>query len=312
MNKPIPPPSPFLPGTLTQYAWDSTSLGMLKTCPRLYYYTMIEGWEGKGENIHIRFGQEYHRALQEYDISKAKGVGHDSAVRQAVRDLLVRTHGWDPDPGDGRKRSYKTRRSLLQAVCWYLDQFRADPTQTYIMADGTPAVELSFKFELDWGPPYVLCGHLDRVVLYNGDLFVMDRKTSTTTLSQYYFAQFQPNNQMSLYALASQVILKSPVRGVIIDAAQIMADSVRFVRDFTYRTKDQLAEWESDLRYHLAIAKTYAEQGYWPQNDTACDKFGGCKFRGICSKSPSVRKTFLKADFVQLPEEERWNPLKPR
>ena len=52
--------------------------------------------------------------------------------------------------------------------------------------------------------------------------------------------------------------------------------------------------------------------GYWPMNDTACDKFGGCRFRGICSKSPSVRERFLSTDYVKLPKEDRWNPLRSR
>jgi hypothetical protein len=287
---------------------------------------MIEGWAVRDESVHLYFGSEYHRALQDYDVAKAKGVGHDRAVRMAVTDLLVRTHGWDPDP-DTKAGKYKNRRTLLMAVCWYLENFRTDPTQTYILENGKPAVELSFKFELDWGPaeggfnhdalgkprqPYLLCGHLDRVVIFNDELFVMDRKTSTTTLSQFYFNQFQPNNQMSLYSIASQVVIPSPVRGVIIDACQILMGSVRFVRDITQRTKGTLAEWLVDLRYHLALAETYASKGYWPQNDTACDKYGGCKFRGVCSKDPNVRKQFLKADFTQLEESEKWNPLKPR
>ena len=33
----------------------------------------------------------------------------------------------------------------------YLDHFGIDPAETYIKSDGTPAVELSFRFELDWG-----------------------------------------------------------------------------------------------------------------------------------------------------------------
>ena len=47
-------------------------------------------------------------------------------------------------------------------------------------------------------------------------------------------------------------------------------------------------------------------------NDTACDKFGGCKFRSICSKSPQVREQFLRSDFVKLEEKDQWNPLKSR
>jgi hypothetical protein len=140
----------------------------------------------------------------------------------------------------------------------------------------------------------------------------MDRKTTTTTPGSYYFDQFEPNNQMSLYTLASQVILDSPIKGVIIDAAQILVDTARFVRGFTYRTSDQLDEWLKDVEYWLNLAESYAEANYWPQNDTACDKFGGCRFRQICSKSPQVREQFLNANFTKLEPEERWNPLKPR
>ena len=158
----------------------------------------------------------------------------------------------------------------------------------------------------------MLSGHLDRVVVFNDEHFVMDRKTTTKTLTDYYFAQFEPDNQMTLYSLAAKVILEAPIKGVIIDAAQVMAESSRFVRNFTYRTDTQLDEWIKDLETWLSFAEYYAEQNYWPQNDTACDKYGGCRFRSVCSKAPQVRDQFLSAKFVQLPKEERWNPLKPR
>ena len=67
---------PFLPGTYVQWAWDSTCLGLIKTCPRLYQYTMIDGYVAKGESIHLRFGIEYHQALQDYDIARAEGIIH--------------------------------------------------------------------------------------------------------------------------------------------------------------------------------------------------------------------------------------------
>ena len=85
-----------------------------------------------------------------------------------------------------------------------------------------------------------------------------------------------------------------------------------FARGFTFRTPDQLTEWLADLRYWLTMAENYATMEYWPQNDTSCDKFGGCRFRSVCSKDPSVRERFLEADFIKLPESERWNPIKPR
>jgi hypothetical protein len=327
-----PAQSPFLPNTQIQYAWDSTSLGYLKTCARLYQYIMIEGWAGKDENIHLRFGQEYHSALQDYEIARANGERHEDAIHSAVRVLMERTAGWDVDTTT-KTGKYKNRDSLVGLVVDYLDHYGANDTaETYIRADGRPAVELSFRFELDFGPkinlsgsmvvngevvdagqPYLLCGHLDRVVNFNDQLLVMDHKTTTTTLSDNFFDQWEPNNQMTLYTLAGKVVLDAPIRGVVISGAQIMLEHPnRFVRGFTYRTQDQLDEWIGDLSLILRNAETYAEAKYWPMNDTSCDKFGGCKFRGICSKAPSVRNKFLAADFVKLPEDERWNPLKSR
>ncbi len=117
---------------------------------------------------------------------------------------------------------------------------------------------------------------------------------------------------MTLYTLASKVILDAPVKGVIIDAVQMKVDSVEFQRGITTRTPAGLEEWMGDLHYYFAAAEAYANAGYWPMNDTACDKFGGCKFRQICSKSPQVREQFLKTKFIKQPLEDRWNPLKPR
>ncbi len=323
--------SPFLPGTNIQFAWDSTCLGYLKQCPRLYQYTIIDGWTPKDESVHLRFGSEYHLAIQEYDIERANDIPHEDAIRVAIRNLLIRTGDWVVDETT-KAGNHKNRRTLLQLCVDYFDFFKDDPAQTFILENGKPAVELSFKFELDWGPraiettfadgtpevkiisqPYLLCGHLDRVVTFSDHLFVLDHKTTTTTPGPYFFNQFEPNNQMTLYTLAGKVIIDSPIRGVIIEAAQILqTQPSRFVRGFTYRTQDQLDEWVGDLTYWLNLAESYATANYWPQNDTACDKYGGCRFREVCSKSPRVRETFLKADFIKLEKEDRWNPLKSR
>lgn len=329
------PPSPFLPGTRIQFAWDSTSLGYIKTCPRLYQYHMLEGWVPKDESIHLRFGQEYHSAIQDYENLRAEGSSFDDAVRETVRQLLIRIDDWEVDhthkPGN-----YKNPATLLHMVVAYLDEYRNDPCKTLILDNGKPAVELSFRFELDWGPlqagqypaeqrqdggyepaipnqPYLLCGHLDRVVTFQDDIFILDHKTTTTTPTDYYFAGYSPNNQMTLYAFAGQVVLGTAVAGVIVEAAQItLQEPNRFVRRPTYRPSDTFDEWLGDLEYWLNQAEAYAASDHWPMNDTACGMYGGCKFREICSKSPQVREKFLKTNFVKLEEKDRWNPLRSR
>lgn len=353
-------PSPFLPGTQIQYAWDSTSLGWFKECPRLYQYYMIEGWSPKGERVHLKFGQLYHSALEYYDKLRCQDMSHDEALQMVIHNTLIKTwehefrclsqDGSDEkcanDPSEtciycerfGGKpwdstHDTKTRETLIRTVIWYLEQFGAtDPAQTVVLANGKPAVELSFKMELDYGPdaglrldhpkdvpfsqsladlhqqPYVLSGHLDRVVEYSGGTYVMDRKTTGSALGSYYFDQYDPDNQMSLYSLAAQVIYSTPVKGVIIDAAQIMVGFTRYGRGFTYRTPAQTEEWLNDVKQWLRLAEQYATEGYWPMNDKSCHKYGGCTFRKICSKSPEVRQRFLESDF----EKRSWNPLEVR
>jgi hypothetical protein len=307
-------PQPFHEGTKVQWAWDSTSLGWLKECPRKYQYHMIEQWRGRGESIHLEYGILYHAALEEYDRMKLEGgMSHDDAVRWVVRELLTKTwrHGlpWRGAkdlPADD-KASLKSRENLVRTVVWYLNKFKDDPAKTLMHpVTGKPMVELHFQFEIEGG--YSLCGYLDRVVEFQEQPFVMDRKTTTSTLGSYYFEQFDPDNQMSVYTVASQVAFHTPVKGVIVDAAQIAVGFSRFVRSFVFKTADQIDEWMKDLYVYLEQARGYAERGYWPQNDKSCHKYGGCAFREICSKSPQVREKFLETHFQREP----WNPLVPR
>lgn len=325
-------PSPFLPGTTLQYAWDSTSLGWAKTCWRLYYYHMIEGWKPKGEGIHLIFGQWYHKALENYDKLRVSGETHDDALCAVVHEAMIWT--WDKgevdETGDYIRKpgpwvsdhNLKTRETLIRTIIWYIDQFKDDPAKTIVLASGKPALELSFRMELGTytpgipdqngymkpGPQYILCGHLDRVVEFAGGNYVMDRKTASTTLGSYYFDQYSPDNQMSLYTVAAQVIYHTPVKGIIIDAAQIAVGFSRFARGFTYRTEAEINEWIDETRWWIKQAEQRAAEGYYPRNDKSCHQYGGCTFRKVCSKSPEVRQKFLESDYERRP----WNPLEVR
>jgi len=146
--------SPFLPGTKIQYAWSSIGLELIKTCARKYQYTIIDGWATRNDSIHLRFGLEYHQALQDYAISRAKDIPHEDAIHDTIRALHSRVYAWEVDR-TSRAGKYKNRESIVGLVIDYLDHFADDPASTFILDTGEPAVELSFRFELDWGPQYV-------------------------------------------------------------------------------------------------------------------------------------------------------------
>jgi len=269
---------------------------------------MIEGWRPNEDNVHLRFGQEFHSVVHDYEKLRADRIKHDEAMFHTIKALLYRVSDWDPD------HKYKNREFLVRSAVWYLEKYKNDTAKTHILENGKPAVELSFQFDLDWGPTetdfnYVLCGHLDKIVEFNGEMFVMDFKTTTTTPGSYYWAQFEPDNQMSMYTLASRVLFEPTIRGVMITSAQLMIEGTRFSRGITYRTQDQLNEWVDQLKFWFDRANENAVLNQWPMNDTACDKYGGCAFRHICSKSPGVRDKFLHSDFTKGTP---WNPLVSR
>lgn len=310
-----PAASPFsqvVPGL--QLAWDSTSLGNLKACPRKYYYSMILARAPRGTSAHLDFGSYYHTALEVYDHAKALGADHDQAHLVALKCAMVLT--WDRDMNRPWLSSIpeKTRFTLVRTVSWYLEQFKDDPLQTIILANGKPAVELSFRFQLDYGPAsasaerFMLSGHLDRLVQYNGGIYVVDRKTTKSALGESFFQQFSPHNQFTLYTIGASVVYEAESSGVIVDAAQIGAGFSRFQRRFAPRNQDQLEEYLDDLKQWLQMAEQFAVAKKWPMNETACSNYGGCPFRELCSKPPSVREKFEQSVLVP----KVWNPLQSR
>lgn len=298
--------SPYLPDG-RQYAWDSTSL-RATICDRYYYYWQRLGYRPRGESVHLTFGLEYAHAMENYNRLRAFGRDHDEAVQQTIQLTLERTAGkLDKEElseltGSAR---YKSRENLIRSLVWYFEEYRNDPCQTVILADGKPAVELSFRFQ--YNEEILFCGHLDRIVEFNGDHYIQDQKTTGASLGQYYFNGFSPDPQMSLYTIAAQVVWHSPVAGVMIDAAQIQQNATKFGRGFTFRTKDQNDEWLQHTVYRIERVWEAEKKG-WPLNDTACGMYGGCPFRSICSKSPQVRDDYLKVGF----EQSEWNPLETR
>lgn len=299
-----------------QFAWSASTIKMAETCLRYYQYTMIEQWHSKGKNVHLRFGGHYATALEHFHKQRALGASYDDAMRFVVREALEATwdrkcscggkdEGCEACGGDGVHEgvpwdsmdNLKTRGTLIRTIIWYLEQFREDAAVLISLSDGTPGVELSATLAVDNG--IIFAAHLDRLVEYADDPYVMDQKTTKTTISSHYFSQYSPDTQMSMYTYMGKAVFHTPVKGVIIDAAQIMVGGSRFERGFTFRTDAQLAEWYDNTMLTIERARLATERNEFPMNPSACGNYGGCVFRAVCSRDPGVRNNFLRGDFDQ-------------
>ncbi len=292
-----------------QLAWDSTSIGALKKCPRYYQLSIVLGHQPRTQRVDLDFGIWLHSARERYYHARAQGASHDDGVDAAVDYALKAT--WNSALGRPwiSDHPQKNRLTLIRTVVWYLDHWENDHLETVHLANGKPAVELSFKFALDFGTrmgkPFVLCGHIDRLVRWQNFVRVSDLKSTKHTLDQDYFAGFIPDNQMFTYNFASRVIYEEPTNGIIIDGAQVAVTFSRFGRGFLTITDDQIDEWYEGLRVWLAQAEMYALANFWPMNEKACFR---CEFRGICAKPPSTRDEWLRGAFTR----RVWDPLQRR
>lgn len=321
-------------GTGFQFAWDSTSLGSFVTCPRKYYYSVLQGWTSELRSVHLIFGGHYATALEHYHKFRAADVSHNDALRLVLHEALIAT--WDYDivpegtpganarakdhgtfewfmPGTGKPADWlhnsKTRDTLIRSIVWYLEEFQDDPMKTVILSDGRAAVEYSFSIDLS--NEYVYCGHIDRLVTYGdgNDIYVQDQKTTGSQITPRFFEGYSPDYQMTGYTWAGQIIFNMPVKGVVIDAAYIAVGFTAFGRQPITRSDRQLEEFRTEVLHYIGLAKQCHETGYYPMNRTSCGNYGGCEFKKICSAVPGVRDNLLQGGYKKR---DRWDPLARR
>lgn len=304
-----------------QHAWDATSLSSFAKCPRYYQLKHIEGWAGNFTSVHLVFGGIYAASLERYFKLVAEGATPSEALRQIIRLALIETWTHERDEAGERiletgspwdsEHNLKTRDTLIRSIVWYFDHFASDTMDTVHLADNRPAVELSFSIpfgELD-DIELTYCGHIDRLVEYSGGKYVMDQKTSGSTISSKFFRDFTPDMQMSGYTWAGKQLFDIPISGVVIDAAQIAVGFTRFERGFVHRSEAMLAEWYDTAHSIIEEAYHAFETSNYRMNPTACGNYGGCEFRNICSRHPDHRPALLSQDFHR---KERWDPLRRR
>lgn len=302
--------SKLIPGM--QLAIDSTSLGVFKTCPFKYRLEIIEGWTSRNESVHLTFGILLHQAREHYEHVKAKGGDHDECLDAALKFILEET--WNQELGRPwiSNDPYKNRMTLIQTTVWYLDdKAQNDPLETVVLANGRPAVELSFRFDTQLRTStsheaILLCGHLDRIAKLNDLYYIPDIKTSKSDVTKPSFTNsFSPHNQFSIYTIAGKVAFDFPIEGMMVDGVQVGVGFSRFQRTLVPRRPDVLEEWMDDFAAIVRSMESCAVNQHWPKNDMSCSMYGGCQFRETCSRSPASREKWLTTDY----RKRVWDPL---
>lgn len=303
-----------------QFAWDGTSLTLAQECPRKYYYRMIRNIVPKTTSVHLLFGGIYASALEHFYQLRADGIELEDAVLRTVRKAMFDSWEHPLDEAGNRLEGgkpidflddKKTRINLIRTIVWYLAEYgdeRDSAMQTHRLANGKAAVELSFALELT--DDILYCGHLDRVVEFGDHLYWMDQKTTGSTIGKYFFDSYRMSNQFIGYSWAGHIMFSSPVRGGIIDGAQIAANFSRFERGFFSVTQARIEEWVDNTIWSIKKLQSLTALRKWPMNLTACNNYGKCPYQSLCSADPAIREMIVQSEFVE--PTYAWDPLKSR
>lgn len=208
----------------------------------------------------------------------------------------------------------KNRHTLIRALIWYgLEQPEEldEGYRPYVFPNGTPAVELSGRMPLPWtaksGEQFMVSWNFDYIGQAGSENFITDNKTTRKSLNGQFFEQYASDTQFDLYDLIGSIAYPDlNIRGVMVDAVQLMVEGVAFGRHPYYKVESQREEMLADLQYWVRMAEQYAEANYWPMAKRSCWL---CPFKRVCSLPPEQREGYLKSNFQRGP---RWDTLRER
>jgi len=290
-----------------QVVWDTSSLSTFLACPRLYNLTNLRGYKLKSYGTVTGFGSAVHDAYEILDRGRFHNKNKQDTLREAI-EFTLKNYGADLSLSEDKARGLE---AALRAIVWRVDEYWDDNIKIASMPNGEPCLEKRFEVPFgDTGKRF--SGRIDKIVEFEGGLYLCDTKTTKASLSDMYFRNYQPNNQVYAYLWAARHILNLPVRGFIIDAVQTGVHFCRFNRAVFNVSNLSIDEWYADTVHSLGISEAYWDSQYYPANFTSCGNYGGCRYREACAHAKSQRHIFFGNDFKQEyhPDLEETKPMK--
>tara|TARA_R100000963_G_C4640151_1_gene103822 strand:- start:78 stop:1052 length:975 start_codon:yes stop_codon:yes gene_type:complete len=279
-----------------QKIWDASSLSSFSACPRMYNLSNLLGYKMKSYATVTGFGSAVHDGFEILDKCKHEGKHKNETVLEATT-FLIKEYGEELNKSEDKARGLE---AALRAIVWRAEEYWEDNLKIATMPNGAPCLET--RFEVPFGDRgHRFSGRIDKIVEMDNRLYLCDTKTTKTALSDMYFRNFQPNNQIYAYIWAARKVMGLDIAGFIIDAVQTGVHFCRFNRSMFNVSSESIEEWYADTQYNISLSDAYADNQWYPANFTACGNYGGCKFREVCAEPPDHRAIILNEDFIREP-----------
>ncbi|KKK88626.1 hypothetical protein LCGC14_2741270, partial [marine sediment metagenome] len=161
----------------------------------------------------------------------------------------------------------------------------------------------------------IYVGIIDAIIKWQAVQFVNDIKTTAWILNQNWLDGFQMDQGMIGYTVAARELLGIDTSRALIHAIWVStpAKTAKGKKlDEYFHTKElywddsQLDEWRQNTLNTIQDIEMRKLDGKWSMAyNEACNSFGMCPYRPICSSPPGAREQLLTMDFHKA----IWTPL---
>ena len=310
---------------MAERTFDFTSLDTFQTCRKKYYYRMVKNLVPNTVAPALEFGKAIHLALEAY---YKNGCNLEMA-------LDAFTHNYADREGDDRR----TIENGIKVLRGYAEVYKNEPFKVIdtevgfavpisnmvteednvtrcntcgMAVDGTEQKECPGCLT-----PYsiILCGRLDALVDWDGQLYVLEHKTSSS-LGMNYFKQFEINMQVDGYVYAATELTGRQCLGAVINVLEVWKDVKKptaktktleehYARDPQGRSVYELDEYKKDVPRIVRDLLEAERTGNFYRNKRSCFSYNyKCPYWDICKYGENDK--LIARDF----KEEKWEPYK--
>ena len=266
-------------------------LGKFLSCNRAYAWRYSHLLTHERKSKALSFGSTIHDGIATWYKTK------DLAKVVQSMETIGTELGLVPDLETDPKHSIERARGIMLK---YIDRYAANDLNVTM-------VEVPFLLEVDADPePFLFAGTIDGLAEQDGNLFVLENKT-TTRMGTDYIKSYNPNNQISAYLWALSKYMDKPIHGAVLNIIHILTKETNFIRHTTRRQAWELEEFEVELKEMVRQIRTANERGVYVKNTNQCNVYGSCAYQTLCKTPKDYLSNFIEAEYItDTPGDLRW------
>lgn len=271
--------------------YDNSMLSSYKDCPRKYQLRYQLHWRSAGTAIPLVFGLSWHAGQDGVWQYARKLGGQQELINTAMAKFL---EVWEEEgmQADMSLEDIERYAPRTPAVAHEMYTNYIETRWKMLMEAKVIAVEQPFAVPMPGHEDTWYVGRLDKVIDFNGQVLVLEHKTTTAYkkdggFQSSYVESWYTDSQVKGYQFGGGLYFDG-LQQVWVDAALVHKKEHNHFRFIPVAHQvNIIEEWIKDTGNWIDRVQADFDRGYFPKNENSCmGKYGACTFINICRTTP--------------------------